>query len=234
MLILAEEAHKRSVQSLYSDLPTILPPLNVGEAIPFSISLVERVASPTTAALFTLETITNWTFRIALINSINSVTANLTTADSATQFSGFLNLDVEEAEEMLDGEESTQCTLAIRGTPPSGLPRVVWSQDVILRESAFGSSTAPTPNTAYITGHNVEHSLTINDAGPITVDISGLALTATPSEVMIFGPVSKTASGQDNIYASFIEGSATATQFQFTLNAPCDATGRKVYAIVNP
>lgn len=234
MQILAEEVRKRSVQSIYSDLPTQIPALNVGETLPVSISLVTRVQSPTTSAMFALATLTGWAFRVSLENSVDSVIANLTTEDSSTQFSGYLNLDVQEATDMLGGEDEATANLSIRGTPPNGLPRVVWSQDVTLKANTFGSSTTPAANTSYIEGHSVEKTLTAGDMGPITVDISGLALTAVPTSVMIVGPVSKTATGQDNIYATLIEGSITATQFQFDLTAACDVTGRKVNAIVTP
>jgi len=65
----------------------------------------------------------------------------------------------------------------------------------------------------------------------ITVDFAALGLEAAPSVVLPL-MISKTASGQDNIYATLIEGTVTATAATFDLLAPCDATGSKLYFMV--
>src|SRR5208283_53621 len=62
----------------------------------------------------------------------------------------------------------------------------------------------------------------------VVLNYAWLNLVNSPAFVRIDGPVTKTEPGQTNLYASFIDGSATPTQAQCELNAPCDVTGRKV------
>jgi hypothetical protein len=74
------------------------------------------------------------------------------------------------------------------------------------------------------------------DAGEetFTVDYTSLGLADAPTSIVAFGGVSKTAAGQSNLYGTLIEGTATATEADFELNAPCDVTGRKFYYLIVP
>jgi hypothetical protein len=78
-----------------------------------------------------------------------------------------------------------------------------------------------------------EHTLSAGD-DTFTVDYSDAGLTDAPRKIAGLGPVEKTASGQANLYATLIAGSATETGADFELNAPCDVTGRKFQYILVP
>ena len=66
----------------------------------------------------------------------------------------------------------------------------------------------------------------------LTLDYGALGLVVPPAAVRVLG-VSKTEAGQDNLYASVIEG-WTATEAAVELNAPCDVTGRNLQYQVIP
>ena len=69
-----------------------------------------------------------------------------------------------------------------------------------------------------------QHTLTAGDDS-ITVDFSDLGLTTAPTLVE-GGSIAKSAAGQSNLYASYVDDTKTTTAATFELNAPCDVTGR--------
>ena len=66
----------------------------------------------------------------------------------------------------------------------------------------------------------------------VTLDYTALGLSSPPSAVRVVG-ISKTVSGQANLYASILEG-WSATTASVELNAPCDVSGRKIQFLVIP